>query len=92
MLPFIILGLMLAVITYLLIKLLGKGSNLMATVAEISAKLDDIQTGVDALEKEISDLKAKVASGGVASQADLDSLMTKVSAVSDDLKDTSDQA
>lgn len=63
----------------------------MATVQEIQDALATIAAGVDALEAAIADLKAKVAAGGVATQADLDALGAKAAAIVADLADASDQ-
>lgn len=63
----------------------------MATLAEVNAALDKVASGVDGLEAQIADLKAKVAAGSAVTQADLDALADRVSAVSADISDTSDQ-
>lgn len=88
---FIMIGLMLAVVTYQNHQLLKNGDKLMATLADVNAALDKVASGVDALETQIADLKAKVAAGSTVSQADLDALSNRVSAISNDISDTSDQ-
>lgn len=74
-----------------IIYLVGKVDKIMATVQEIQDALATIAAGVDALEAAIADLKAKVAAGGVATQADLDALGAKAAAIVADLADASDQ-
>lgn len=71
--------------------ILWKVNNIMATVKDISDKLDSVAAGVDGLEAEIKALKAQVAAGGAVSEADLDGLLAKVDAIGTDISDTSDQ-
>lgn len=87
----LVLSVALAVVIFGTVQLLRKGDILMATVTEIVASLDAVAAGVDGLEAAIAELKAKVAAGGVASQADLDAIAAKVAAIGADLVDTSDQ-
>jgi ABC-type transporter Mla subunit MlaD len=86
----LILGMMLAVI-HRVNQLQQTGDDIMSTVKELSDALDTVAAGVNALEASIKDLKAKVASGGVATQADIDALAQKAADIVADLADTSDQ-
>jgi len=82
---------MLAVIAQTQLVLLRKVDLLMATFLEVSAKLDVVAAGVNDLEAAIAQLKADVAEGHVITQAELDELMAKASAIGDDIADPSDQ-
>jgi len=64
---------------------------IMATLAELNAKVDAVAEGVNSLEASIKALKEQVENGGLVSQADLDALMAKVTAIGDDISDPSDQ-
>ena len=52
----------------------------MATIPELSAKLDAIQSGVNDLKSQIAELKNQPSP--VATQADLDNLGAKLDAIS----------
>ena len=76
---------------FLLFLLLRGVTQIMATLVEVNAKLDQIATGVDGLETAIAELKAQVAAGHVVSQEELDALGAKAAAIFADIQDTSDQ-
>ena len=81
----------LGVVIVVVVIVLRNGAALMASVKELKDQLQAVADGVNALEAGIKDLKAQVAAGGVASQADLDELSAKAAEIVADLKDTSDQ-
>lgn len=68
-----------------------KLGGIMATLQELNDKLDSVAAGVNGLEDAIKALKEQVANGGVVTQAELDGLMAKATAIGDDISDNSDQ-
>ena len=76
----------------------NKGEDLMASVQEIKVAIQDLQDsvsqGLDAIAVKITDLKAQITAGAVATPMDLEEILTMVNSAKSSLvsKESSTQA